>query len=440
MGSDVSAAVTMNVIPEDGINRIRFGRVDDRFAVQDKEVRFRIISTEPKQYQVTQRLLEPLENEKGEILDGQVIFFTTQSGSNSSGTLYFENKQPLGFAEQLFYTSDPLGSSDAFTVYYKIVPDQLTRFGNFQGKILYTVRSIGSGTQNETVLNVSLESSGELKITTRGSSGENLVRLNSNRSEQTSGFFKITFNDQFAHDVQIYQEVLEPLKDELFQELGPQSVQFYVDSPKEGESRYQTLSDIDPQKKLIYSGKVQTNTITIHYALNMEEIENLKAARYQGTLRYLVISDNIKKNFNISIHVSIQPIFKMTVNFPDEGVSFKNLLPNGPPQTREVVVDVKSNLGKPYLVNQDVDFSLANEKGKEFVQDYFTMKEIFIKGTAGNVKFHDFVPVSEKSTPIYSSDKQGSSARFKVIYQLRPYPKMVPGNYATSIRYSLLEI
>jgi hypothetical protein len=141
---------------------------------------------------------------------------------------------------------------------------------------------------------------------------------------------------------------------------------------------------------------------------------------------------------NLEAHVA--PVFEINVELPPGGVDFANLLPNSPPETREVLVRVQSNLGKPYMVIQKVVSPLSNEKGEAIAEVAFSLKEEFIGSASGKLAHTDFKPVSPGDATLFFSDTQGSSAEFKVIYRLRAYPEMTPGDYRTEIVYSLGEM
>jgi len=121
-------------------------------------------------------------------------------------------------------------------------------------------------------------------------------------------------------------------------------------------------------------------------------------------------------------------------------VSFEGLLPNSPPQNKEVLLSVQSNLQRPYMVTQNVTTPLSNEKGDEFDGRYFRINEEFSGQQKGKLQYNEFVPIPAGETPLYISDAQGSSATFKVIYQQRPYPGMEPGHYKAAVIFSLGEL
>ncbi len=61
-------------------------------------------------YQVFQRILEPIVNEKGDALNLQAIETQTLTNSNSYGTLYLQNSDHLSMGDQLLYSSSQSGA------------------------------------------------------------------------------------------------------------------------------------------------------------------------------------------------------------------------------------------------------------------------------------------------------------------------------------------
>ena len=168
-------------------------------------------------------------------------------------------------------------------------------------------------------------------------------------------------------------------------------------------------------------------------------IAGQKAGSYRGRVKYILEGPGFQKEFPVDLEVNIRPVFVLDMTLPPGGVTFKNMLPMNPPELREVVVSIKTNLGKPYMVIQNVATPLTNQKGEEVTQD-FDMKTELIDGTKGRVALPDFssVPTGEES--IFFSDNKGSAAQFKVTYRLQAYPEINPGDYTTAIFYSLAEM
>ena len=152
----VAYAGKLSVLPLDGGNTIRFGMVNGQeFAEQ--EVRIRISGFEGTHYEVYQRILDPMTNEKGEIVHPSSFLTQGLDSSNSLGTLYPIVYDRVNDFDQLIYTSNNSGDSDSFRMLYKIDKSLLNQFGSFNGQIVYTVRSLGRFDIDEVVLSTYME-------------------------------------------------------------------------------------------------------------------------------------------------------------------------------------------------------------------------------------------------------------------------------------------
>ncbi len=433
------AVLNLNATPLDGSSSLRLGRVDTKTSAS-QEVRLRINSSEGKQFQIFQRVVQPLTNERGNELNSLALKSYALSGSNAQGTLYGVDPSPLGYADQLLYTSSPNGDSDAFTIIYSVNGQDVEGSGSYLGQILYTVRAIGGGAQQEVFLSVTLEAASGLVFSVEGSSGKDLVRLKCLREDnQSEGYAKISFSGNTGQEIRIYQDMDKFLRDELNSFLGLQVLQFETSGNAQGQIAFPSPSVLERKKVLLYSSKAEADSFTIRYLVSPERFNDQKAGRYQGQLHFWLESDATQERRDLNLELEVASIFKLEVKYPEEGVHFSNLLPNLPPQTKAVLVQVRSNLGKPYLVIQQVPDQMTNERQEKLPQGHFVMKLEPIENSSGKTNFSDFVPVPLGDTPIFSSDAKGSSSQFKVHYRLTAFPEIQPGDYAAPIIYSLQE-
>ncbi|MFA5261686.1 MAG: hypothetical protein WC450_10700 [Candidatus Omnitrophota bacterium] len=429
------AALTLSVTPSEGGSSIRFGRVDT-LSSEDKEVRVRVNSDEGQQYQVFQRMT-PLVNEKGETLDHPAILTGGLLGSNTGGTLYVQDIEQIGLSEQQIYSSDQAGTSDSFVVFYKVDPNALTVSGSFQGQMLYTVRPIGGGNIAETIITVTLECGGELKLETTGNAGPARVRITTDQRPLSDATFSIVFTNNIeGNAIKIYQQIDTLPRDELMQPVEAGLIQYLALGGERGDILQEASGDLRPEQVLIYEGTASHDTIGVNYSVNQDLVQNYQAGNYEGTARYIIESRQGDQEIDVNLELVVAPVFELNVEYPSEGMSFHGTLETDPPQIKDIKVAVKTNLGKPYVVNQILQAPLTNEEGEEFSSEFFTFREELIDGD-GSVQHDDFSPVSKGEVPLYVSDDQGSSAVLNVSYRMKPYPNMQAGNYKVQVMYSL---
>jgi hypothetical protein len=190
-------------------------------------------------------------------------------------------------------------------------------------------------------------------------------------------------------------------------------------------------------KILIYSGIVDSDDFIVYFWLDPDELQKADAGKYKGQVNYIVEAGQLQKKFTLDIDCEIQPIFTMEVSLPSQGVSFGHVVANSPAQEKEVRVVVRSNLHKPYQVVQNMSSLMTNQQGKEFDKNHFNFKVILGADQKGRTKYTDLYPVEIGEYPIYSSDGQGNSITFSVVYQLQGYFDMSSGNFVAPLKLSL---
>lgn len=436
--NELRAASSLSVNPSDGGTSLRFGRVDSP-SIDQKEVRIRISSTDGKQYQVFQRLIEPLINERGTKLANDAFLTYTLSGSNSSGTLYNQDQISLGYGEQLLYTSSPDGNGDAFSVVFRIDPSTARASGNFLGKILFTLRPIGGSSHQETFLDIYLEIPDQKEMDVRASSGKDLIRLSTRSPATQEGYVQISLNGSRS-GIKVWQEVQDFPSSELNEEINADSLTFRVAPQNGGSSSFESPSRLESKRQLIYTSQDNADTLLIYFQIDPDQVLHQKAGHFYGKLQYRFEGENFNESFVLNLDIDVTPIFKLDVIFPPEGVRFSNLLAGAPAQQKEVEVSVKTNLGKPFVITQDVSSYLTNEKGERISGEFFSMKVNPADENSGKSEFVNFGSVPQGRVPIFFSNAKGSSTKFKIIYQLEPYPNMRPGDFSSVMSFSLEEL
>jgi hypothetical protein len=433
-----SAALNLSVISVDGSTSLRLGRIISGLD-NKKQLRVRITATDGVQYQVFQRVVEPLVNEKGENMNLQALETATLSNSNASGTLYLQNVERLSMGEQLVYTSSHNGLSDEFQIAYSVRPDLLDVTGNFMGKIAFTVRPVGSGVPQQVFVNVFLEGgASNFKVAVDGGRMAGRVRVrDTDTTPAMADFVKISFSGNAGQEVRIYQENEVLLQNQMAQELGADVLKFGVDGGASENVRSNGLNSLGRARVLLYSGRKAEDVFSVYFLTNPEKIAGEDAGIYAGKVRYIVERDNVSEPFSIDLECQVEPFFVMSLGLPPEGVRFSNILPTNPPVEKEVTVMVRSNIKKPYQVAQSLSTLMVNSQGEEIKKEYLTFKVEIPEGQKGRSRYVDFSSMETGEYPIFSSDAEGLPATFKVIYRLKGYTQMPGGEFNAPIRYSL---
>ncbi len=438
MVSTSLAAVTLSVTPLDGSNSLRLDNVTAGLNNR-KEIRVQVASTDGNRYQVFQRLVEPLINEKGMALDSQAIETASYNNTNSSGTLYLQNVERVNLSEQHLYSSGQGGDSDSFIMGYSIRPDQVVEGGHYTGRLVFIVRAVGSDAQDQVIVNVSLESQSVRVIKVAGAHVDDRVTIKDTDNYKTlTDYVKVAFSGN-DRDIRIYQEFSSWPKNVRGDELGQGLLQFNVSSLSTDNAMDQGAVVAGLDRVLIYSGSARANEIAVAWVIDPEKVKGQDTGSYEGKLKYVVESSDGREEFFVNLECIIQPVFTITVDVPPGGVNFGKILPNSPAQEKSVDVIVNSNLKKPYQVVQGLQAAMTNQKGEQINNKYLMMKVELPAGQKGQPRFTEFTPVETAEYPVFLSDAQGSPVSFKVIYSLQGYPGVMPGDFLAPVRFSLQE-
>lgn len=431
------ANVSLSVNPVDGSNTLRFERTPLAGPENKQEIHIRISSTNGNRYQVFQRILELLVDEKGNALNLQAIRTQTLPNSNSYGTLYLQNSDHLNMDDQLLYSSSQTGASDMFTIGYFLNQNLINAGGSFRGRLVFTVRGMGNASNEQVTIDVFLKTSPSLKVSVKGSHNPTRIRIkDSDTTQKAADYVNISFSGNSGQEVRIYQELETVPKNETGQELGADVIQLDAEGQTEG-LRVQGLSSLGTNRSLIYSSNKNEDDFIIYFLVNADQAQQQDTGIYAGKIDYEVETGNERQEFPIDIRYHLRPVFSMEITPPVTGVSFTHVIPNSPPQDQVVTVTVSSNLHKPYQVLQDLQTNMVNKQGKEFDSKYFTVQVEIPSGQKGQTNFTEFSPMKTGEYPLFSSDAGGSGATFTVVYRLQGYAQMSTGVFSAPVRFSL---
>ncbi len=431
------AAVSLSVNPVDGSNSLRFGNTSIAGMEKSQEIHIRMTSTNGR-YQVFQSVLEPMTDEKGEVLNLQAIKTQTLPNSNNFGTLYLQNSDHLSMGNQLLYSSGQGGQSDSFFIAYSLNPSLMSAGSNYRGRLTFRIEGLSDGSSDEVTIDVFLgASSSGFKFLVEGAHNLTSIHVHgSDITENKADFVKVSFSGNSGQEIRIYQEVETMPQNESDQELGADVLQLDAEGDTEG-LRIQGLSSLKTNKTLIYSSNKMADNFVIYFLVDTDQLQEQQAGTYSGRIKYSVESDQGTHEFPIQLYCDVPPIFSLNITTPPGGVKFPHVLSINPPQDQEVVVTVLSNLHKPYQVLQNLQSNMTNNQGKEFNNKYFTLQVQIPTGQRGQTNFVDFSPVQTGEYPVFSSNTSGNGATFKVLYRLQGYAGMNPGDFSTQLGFSL---
>lgn len=436
----VQASVSLSVSPIEGGSSLRFSRSDVQSSLSH-EMRVRITSTDSSQYQVFQRWTQPLSLSGASGFERDSLQFYAVSGSNASGTLYGNMPEYITMSDQLVYTSSGDGTSDGFILVYQVDPERLESSGEYVGRMVLTVRPIGGGQTSEVYVDVFVDAELSFSFEVRGEKAADAIRLlKGTNGDVVQDHIAFAFEGN-AGELRVYQEVLDPIALVTdSQDLAKGNVFFRGIGVSDGV-QVETPQRLDFGRQLIYRSWESSDQWELEYALELDTAFPVMAGQYQGRLRYAVERGNqFFKNYDFDIEMTIEPLFKLELSFDHGGMAFDALYPGAAPQERKVWVKVRSNINRPFTVTQHVTGPMQNESQQSMDPGSFLVKTVNQDKGPGETALKDFQEVSLDDTCLYTSDAQGSSAEFEVIYRVMPYAEMSSGNYRAEITYTLGEI
>ncbi|MFH1578354.1 MAG: hypothetical protein ABIC18_04725 [Candidatus Omnitrophota bacterium] len=139
-----------------------------------------------------------------------------------------------------------------------------------------------------------------------------------------------------------------------------------------------------------------------------------------------IVTQNASAAFNVSVT-------------PYEGgynLKFGKISSTIPQINKEVVVNINSDIGAQYRLIQVLQDPLANSQGVSFPHGSFSVYAIRGTNHYGTLSAEIETPVLMGSTVVYTSNQQGLSDSFTLVYCLVVPPEQDPGSYRGKIRFT----
>lgn len=401
------------------------------------------------QYEVIQSLVRPLENRDNPSLTlERNLVVRSLSATSQKGNLRLPSTDEFVTLSRILYTSTPIGDADRFTLVFGIRDLQSITPGYYQGQIGFTLRPIGSGRQEVTKylsLRVVVEqgASGNLqpRVEITSATGSGSIELNPRREESQVAELLVKINGTFKKQVSLIQYVPQPPESQEGQRLSYEAVEVSVAEARKGMGVTPVALSNRPQ--ILYTSLPNGETdesFLLRYRLS--DLSAQKAGRYACRLQYFLDELGTQTKLDtFDLEIENERIFELLLTPQDQKdkIEFAGLKPKDPPKRSEVIIQVRSNIGKPYQVSQKVLVDLTSKDGQVIPQGYFTVRTEGpqLKGTA---RFPQNTAVKKGESVLFVSDAQGSADTFAVVYELTCPPDVLAGDYATRITYSLLEM
>ncbi|MDD4939823.1 MAG: hypothetical protein PHE18_03315 [Candidatus Omnitrophica bacterium] len=430
-------------LTEGGTNRLELDNVN-----QYRGVRLSVVSDVSTRYELTQRIVQPLEsrNKPGLSIQDNLVFRAVP-GTNRFGDLRVSTGDMPVRQEELLYVSDNAGNQDSFVLIYGVNRPEEIEPGDYFGRIGFVLRPIGSQREQvtqilEVQISVKRTSADKPLIEISNPLGFKQVILDPGGQERSSPV-AIKFNAKFEKPFKIKQFLQTPFESAEGQKLDEAAIVFIVSGASAGTAAGQ-ITPLASSPQHIYSsgpsGEADA-TLLLNYSLG-GDFSGQRAGRYRSKIEYILEEQGLEARIEtLEFEVRIDPVFELKVIPQDQKytIEFLGLKPNDPPKSNEITIEIETNLGKKYQVTQEVYSGLRGREGSVIPDDFFTFYTQDLK-TKGKLSFTDKTQMKTGTRTLFISDEKGSSDRFKVVYELSAPEKAPAGDYSTNVTYSLLEI
>jgi hypothetical protein len=437
------ATFSLSVVPYEGGYDLKYGKISLDLGRLNKEVTVDIASDIGKQYRLVQTLLEPLTTPEGRsIPQGSFVVYAIR-GTNKYGTLNVEQEIPVRFGRQDLYTSNQTGAPDSFTLVYGLTPSSDFEPGYYRGRISFTLEPIDSTQSPATaILSILAEVEIESTIEIRTITGTKEIMLKADKEDNNASVVAVEIKGGFGKQFRILQVVNEQPVSSEGNLLDWEAINFVGKDAQKGMV-INALTPLSSQPQVIYtsSPRGEADSFVIEYSLG--DLSRQKADKYMARIKYILEGYGIVQARlldTMALTIENPRVFDLAVA-PETGgsIQFRDLKPQQPPKIQEVTFEVNTNIGKPYQVTQNMLNLLVNREGKTIASRYFTLRQESLE-TKGILKYPEKTDIKQGEMVLFISDREGSSDKFKVIYELSIPSDIQPGDYSTFFTYSVSEI
>jgi len=438
-----AATFSLSVRPYEGGYNLDYGKIGPVSGHIEKEVTVDITSDLGKQYRLVQTILDPLSTSEGsEIASGNFFVYGVRA-SNKSGTLNVEQEVPVGLSRQVIYTSNQEGTADSFTLVYVLTIPSDAQPGSYRGRIGFTLEPIDSIQTPETaILNIFAEVEVESSIEIKTAAGAKNIKLKPGQEDTDSSSVIVNIKGGFGKQFQIFQSVTEQPVSSEGNFLEWEAVKFVGTNAQKGMVINEPTA-LSSQPQIIYTSLPGGEADSFILSFSLGDLTKEKAGIYRTRVKYLIEGMGFAQERlidTLDLEIENPRIFDLSVSPQMAGViRFRDLMPQQPPKTQEVILEVKTNIAKQYQLTQKVTSLLTSKEGKTIPQENFTLRQESLE-TKGALKYPNKTEVKAGEMVLFISDKEGLPDKFKVIYELTIPRDIHPGEYSTGFTYSISEI
>jgi len=426
------ASVTLSVRVARGGFDLDFGTVSPGGPPETRELELTLTSTGGGRYRVYQEMPNFLINERGARLPEGILVMQISrgmTGTPSSGGIVPVTSQP-----QELFVSNPSGQSDTLLLVYSLQQSAAALpSGTYRGVLRFSVESADTGAIATERVNVRVVVPSILALERLGISPGRLSFGSldpGSRSQPVQLALGIRNNTNVPTEVT--QEVLEPLSNGQGDTLPLEAIEYTIVSDQ-GSLPARPIAGTS--ERLLVDDRGHLRQFHLSYAAAIPASQ--RAGDYRGTLRLRVTSPGVTAaDVQLPMELKVNEVFAVSVKPADghSSLNFGRTSLTGEPVERTMVVEIRTNLGRPYKVLAGLDHPLVLPTGETLPERALVWSVSSVEPGAARIGPGGPVPVGYE--PLYESDAKGSPATFMLHYRLTVPLDAPPGLYSGQIRFS----
>jgi hypothetical protein len=221
--------------------------------------------------------------------------------------------------------------------------------------------------------------------------------------------------------LQLVQRLEEPLTDEQGHELPLSALLHSAAGPGAeaiGEHPVEPVSRLWSREE---SAEPLGQRVDLAYRVIVPESQ--AAGSYRGLVRLEFEgpagSSREPGSLDLPLELEVLPVLSLTVEAeagkPAELV-FRELTPGAASKSEALLVNIRTNTGRPYEVHQELLSRLSSDEGRQLPEASIRCALALADGEA--LAATPMTPLTALSSVVYRSDEQGRPARLSIAYQL----------------------
>ncbi len=425
-----SASVALSAAVVQGGLDLDFGTLSRNEPARTLELDLTLASTGSAQYRLYQEVAGGLVNERGERMpDGALVMQMTRGTTGRRG---IDGTVAVSDRLQELFISDAVGTSDTVRVVYTILPVPGLAAGAYQGLLRFTVESLDTRAIVTQTVRLRATVGAVFQLERRG--GSERIDFGEvtpgERSAEQGVDLAVVANTQAP--IQLLQELAQPLASPQGATIPAEALLTAV-ATRQGQGAWRPVR-MSPEA-LLTDDRGTLRELRLLYATEIPAAQT--AGHYRGTLRLQLMQPGTAamEQLLLPVEAVVRDVFLLSVR-PEDGSDSLQFTRGGlEPVERRMVVEIRTNLARPYEVSAGLDHALVLKSGETLPPEALVWSATAPQ--RGQVLIGPGSPVSVGYRPLYHSDAAGSPDTFVLSWRLQIPPEAKSGLYSGQLRFTI---